>query len=139
MSAAAVMALLVLAGCQSNQPAPPAGRPVVGLTMRDYRFDLDRPLPRGQVAFKIVNAGAVNHRMVVIPLAEDMPPIDVQLRSADRRVVNPVAGIPDRPPGGNATFAVYLPAGRYALVCFARTSDGETHALKGMAMEFRIE
>jgi hypothetical protein len=46
--------------------------------------------------------------------------------------------VADVPPGGNGAVAVDLGPGRYALICFLTDDDGQSHALKGMATEFRI-
>lgn len=139
MTMTALVAALALASCgeATARPLPP-GRPVVDLTMSDYRFDHTQPVPQGQVVFRVGNTGHVNHRLILVPIPEGFPPIDVQLRGEERRIVEPLAGIPDRPPGASSTFAVSLNPGRYALICFTRDADGESHAAKGMASEFRV-
>lgn len=116
----------------------PASPPVVVVTMRDFHYELTSEIPAGRVVFRFVNAGAVEHRPSLLPLPDELPPIDQQLRGDERAVVTPFAGVPLRQPGETGTFAVDLaPGQRYAIVCFARGPDGESHALKGMASEFR--
>ncbi|HUP69602.1 MAG TPA: hypothetical protein VM142_07265 [Acidimicrobiales bacterium] len=112
--------------------------PEITLTMTEYRFELSRPVPRGRVVFRVANRGRVPHRLVLVPLPADFPPIAEQIAGTDRRNVEPLAGIPDRPPGATGAFAVDLRPGRYALVCFIADVDGRTHAQKGMAEEFRL-
>lgn len=137
---AVAVSVLLVAGCQTlgTQSWPPE-RPVIDMTMRDYSFDYEKPLPAGQVVFRVDNAGTVNHRFVLIPLPEDFPPIDVDLRDDEQRNVTPLAGIRDIAPSGETTLAVDLVPGRYAFVCFVLAEDGETHALKGMTSEVRVE
>lgn len=136
---AAAVVLLVTSCRQQATGAPlPPGRPVVDLVMREYAFDYATPVPSGQVLFKVVNAGRVNHRLILVPLPEDAPPLDEQMHSTEGRVVTPLVGIPDRPPGAEDSFAVFLPPGRYGLVCFTRTEEGIPHAHKGMLSEFRV-
>lgn len=133
-----------LASCQGGDSgqasrAPlPRPAPVVKITMREYRFDYDPDIPSGRVVFRLVNKGRVSHRPSLLPLPENVPPIDEQLRGSKRRGISAFAGVPDRRPGAIGTFAVDLVAGRrYALVCYARDRDGSVHALKGMNSEFR--
>lgn len=107
--------------------------------MREYRFDYSPPAGGGPIVFRITNAGAVPHQLDLLPLAEDVPPLDVQLRGSERRVVNPFAGIGDRQPGQAGAFAVNLrPGVRYGLVCFLVEPDGRSHARSGMTSEFRV-
>jgi hypothetical protein len=106
--------------------------------MVDHRFELDRPVPRGRVVFQFDNAGQAPHNVVMIPLAEELPPIDVQLRGSERRFVEPFAGIYERAPGDSGSFAVdLLPDQRYAMVCTTPGADGRPHWTEGMATEFR--
>jgi hypothetical protein len=108
--------------------------------MDDYSFDYDQQVPSGRVVFRFVNDGDVAHQPDVVPLPDDLPPIDEQLRGDARAVVFPLAGVPARDPGETGTFAVDLaPGTRYAIICFARNEDGVSHALLGMSSEFRAE
>lgn len=147
---ACVLGIMVLVGtpsCTRQRPqeaasgvgAPlPAPSPVVDITMREFRFDYPDPVPAGRVVFRIRNAGQRPHRLALLPLEENFPPIDHQVKGTERRAVSPFASIYDRRPGGYGTFAVDLVAGtRYAIVCFTVNSDGESHAVKGMTSEFR--
>lgn len=105
--------------------------------MVDYRFEYD-PLPAsGRVLFRVTNSGNVNHSLSLLPLTDDIPPIDQQLRGTERRAIVPLAAIKARPPGAATTFAVDLvPGVRYAMVCFVEDGQGY-HALRGMTSEFR--
>lgn len=108
--------------------------------MREHRFELVPPSSAGHVVFRFVNAGQVVHRPALVALPDDMPPIDVQLRGTERRLLDPLAGVYDRLPGATGTFAVDLrPNQRYALICFALDGDGSPHRTQGMATEFRPE
>ena len=137
-----LLAAAVLGGvaCSSSQvpDGSGAGPPVVVVTMREYRYQHPQVIPSGRVVFRFVNDGVLEHQTDLMPLAEDFPPIDQQIRGGNRRVVTPFAGFLPRKPGEIGTFDVDLGAGRrYALVCFARAPDDESHALKGMTSEFR--
>lgn len=137
--------LVVATGACSSSPAeaptrPPAPKaaPVIGVTMVDHRFELDRDVPAGRVVFRLTNAGRAPHTMTMIPIPDELPPIAEQLRGSQRRLVEPYAGIYDRKPGDTGTFAVDLaPGRRYAMICAVVAEDGQPHWMKGMATEFR--
>ena len=137
------MLAATLVACTSGSddragPPAPAPVPVITVTMLDHRFELDTPVPPGRVVFRFHNAGQAPHNVIMIPLAQDVPPIDVQLRGSERRQVEPFAGIYDRGPGDSGSFAVdLLPDQRYAVVCSLTAEDGEPHWMKGMVTEFR--
>jgi len=106
--------------------------------MREYHFDHPPQVPAGRVVFRVHNGGSVTHEAILVALPEDVPPIDQQLRSATRVGVDTIATLRNRAPGSNGTFAADLTTGRYAFVCFLMDPDGVSHALKGMASEFRV-
>jgi hypothetical protein len=137
------IAVLVSPACQSastvQAPLPPAP-PLVVVGMDEYRYEYDQQIPSGRVVFRFENNGELPHQPDVVPLADDIPPIDEQLRGSTRAVVFPLAGALERDPGKTGTFAVDLaPGQRYAIICFARNEDGGSHALLGMSSEFRTE
>jgi len=105
--------------------------------MSEYRFE-HGPIPRGRVVLQAVNRGRIVHRMSVVPLPADLPPILEQLRGTDRVVLSTLAAVPDTPPGAGAAVAVDLGPGRYAFICFITDTDARSHALMGMAAEFNV-
>lgn len=132
-------AALLVAGCSPpERPRPPwpPNPAVVDVRLEEFRVSYDRPVPAGRAVFRVRNAGTIEHELQFVPLSEDFPPIEVQLRGSERRFINPIAGVPHRLPGRSGTFAVDLVGGRrYALVCFLRDGQG-SHAVRGMASEF---
>lgn len=135
-----VTSAVIFASCSSSSAGPPLppSPPVVVVTMRDHRFEHTAAVPAGRVVFKVRNAGRAPHRLTLFPLAEDVPPIEAQLKGGERRSAPRFAGVPTRPPGTAGMFAVDLaPGTRYALVCFVQGPDGKSHALQGMASELR--
>lgn len=112
---------------------------MVVVTMSEYRFrPSQKQLAPGRVVFRMVNAGDEPHSPALVPLEEDVPPIEEQVRGAERRIVAPFAGVNTRFPGATGTFAVDLVAGRrYAFVCYASTPDEKAHSKLGMTWEFR--
>lgn len=140
--AVGVVAAAAAVGCTgsgNDRSSLPGGPPVVSVTMTEYDFDHATPVPAGRVVFRFVNDGRLVHQPDLLPLPEDLPPIDEQLRGEQRSAIAPFAGIPPREPGEVGTYAVDLvPGRRYAFICFARDpDDDDSHALKGMTAEFR--
>jgi hypothetical protein len=125
------------AGGAGGAPLPPSPTNV-DVVMTEYRFEHQVEIPAGRTVFRVTNAGAEPHSLVLVELTEDVPPIDTQLRSSERRGADTYAQVPERPPGSRDTFAVDLLPGRYAFICFVRDAGGESHALKGMSSEFRV-
>lgn len=134
----ALGSVVALTACQGAPPLPlPAGPQVVEVAMADFRFDYDPAIAGGRVLFRVANTGKASHSLSLLPLTDDIPPIDQQLRGTTRRAVTPLAAIKARPPGTATTVAVELvPGTRYAMVCFVDDAEG-THALRGMSSEFR--
>lgn len=135
-----LVALLVgaaISSCRSPAPSPP-GPANVALSMDEYRFQYDRPVPRGRVVFTVRNVGQLTHEVVLTQLGKDFPPIADQLKGSERRFATTIAALPRRAPGEGTVFAIDLAPGRYALLCFVREGDGVPHARKGMSSEFRV-
>lgn len=141
---AAIMAVTFLAaGCALQGSADgddrwPPSVPEIEVVLRDDAIDVDGPVPAGRAVFRVHNAGTQRHRVTLIPLPEDLPPIEKQLAGDERRSVTPLAATNTRPPGEGTAFAADLEQGRrYAVVCFERDDDGILHARQGMNAEFR--
>lgn len=136
------LALSAAGGCarhavprvQAGLPEPPT---VVKVAMDEYSFAYRRSIAPGRVVFEVTNVGRRPHRISLLPLSEDVPPIQEQIRGSERRSVNPFAGLPPQAPGEVATLAVDLAAGvRYAMICFINEPE-VSHAQAGMVSEFR--
>lgn len=141
----ALLVMLAGSSCAGDPPqgtarlTAPAPAPVVEVRMADFRFEMKTQVPPGRVVFQMINTGRETHNLILIPLPEDLPPIEEQIRGAQRRLVEPYAGIYDREPGDTGTFAVNLmPGQRYAIICTVVGEDGEPHSKKGMVTEFRV-
>lgn len=137
----AMVCALMGASCQapeSRAGALPPGPHVVDVEMSEYRFDYDSAVPAGRSLFRVRNTGTVPHSLSVLPLTDDVPPIEQQLRGSRRLGIVPFAGVGALDPGESTTFAVDLAQGvRYAFVCFMADPKGQPHALLGMASEVR--
>lgn len=137
---AAALVTLALGGCgdsQAGEPLPPAP-PTVEVELVDHDVGYQRPVPAGRVVFEIHNAGDQVHRLALIPLPDDLPPIEEVLADERRWQVQLAARVPNLAPGETGMFAVDLAEGqRYALMDFSKTPEGTTHGRLGVADEFR--
>lgn len=98
------------------------------------------PVPAGRIVFRVTNAGARPHQLTLVRLAEDSPPIDELLRSADGHHNPPdvLARVADIAPGQTGMVAAELADGaRYALVDLSQAPDGRLYARLGATAEFR--
>lgn len=138
ISLLALSVAMTSAACdRPEQVALPAGPQVVEVEMTDFAFRYDVSIASGRVLFRVANRGKSHHNLSLIPLSDDIPPIDQQLRGTERRAITPLATIKARPPGTRTSFAAELAPGvRYAMVCFVDDAHG-SHALRGMSSEFR--
>lgn len=139
LRAVASTLLLWSGGCSAGTSRPdwPPSPAVVDVRMSEYAFSYPPAIPAGRVVFRARNSGSLDHELQLFPLADDIPPINDQLRGSQRRVLNAVAGVPRRDPGESGLFSVELVAGqRYALICFL-VDGGKPHATEGMNAEFR--
>jgi hypothetical protein len=114
------------------------------VTLNDYSFTFSAPVPAGEHAIKVVNAGPQAHEIVIIKLdagkkAEDMlawfgagmkgPP--------PGQAVGGAAGIS---PNGENIIHVNLTPGDYGLYCFVPDAkDGKMHIEHGMVSQFTVE
>lgn len=133
--------VLLAAGTSCQRAAPdlgiPGPPPSVVVRMSEYRFSYAQPTLAGRVLFEVRNIGREDHRLALVRLPEDLPPLDAQLHGSERRVLVPFAGVPVRRPGQDGAFAVDLVAGqRYGLICNLTNASGEVHSLRGMNSEF---
>lgn len=133
---------LLLASCQTapgrSGAALPSGPEVVAIEMSEYRFTYPSDVAAGRVLFRLTNAGREPHSLVMVALADDIPPIEEQVRGAQRIAVQPFVEVAALQPGQGTTFAVDLVSGtRYAFLCFLADADRVSHVRKGMVSEFR--
>jgi hypothetical protein len=122
----------------SDEPPLPPRAKQLNLTAKEYRYDYRPPASPGRFVLRMRNAGGVRHEVIMVELPEGFPPIKEQLRRKKRRLLGTLSYLKPVSPGRTGKFAVDLKRARYAMVCQRAAPDGESHALKGMATEFRI-
>lgn len=137
-TASAVALLTASCGNQAGEAPPPPPPLFLDVTMRDYRFVHPRSVvPRGRIVFRVRNAGRHKHELTLVGLPAGLPLTDL-FRGRGHTFAT-LADLRDLQPGDGDTFAVELPPGRYAMLCFVKGRRGVVHAKgKGMVSELRV-
>lgn len=118
--------------------ALPSAPPIVTVVMTDFSLAYMPRVPAGRVVFHARNVGKVRHNLVLLPLPDDLPPFDEQLRGKERRIADPFGALRPVRPGESREFAIDLePGRRYGIFCSVVDAEGKSHAVKGMNSEFR--
>ena len=131
-------------GAQSEQgigQAPQASREIdpqaqrVDVAATEYAFTFDPP-KAGSVSFVMHNQGGEAHLMSLGRLREGRSLSDAikNVDAIEWAVESAVAQ-----PGKDAVLTIGdLKPGEYDLVCFLTATDGQRHAMKGMAVQFTV-
>jgi uncharacterized cupredoxin-like copper-binding protein len=107
------------AGTSQSAAAAPAPPVPLGhtsaTTLKEYTLT-PRPseVAAGRVAFKVHNAGAINHEFVVLKTNKKASEL---LKGDEADETGNVGEIGDIPPGQTKTLSLNLKAGHYALIC----------------------
>jgi uncharacterized cupredoxin-like copper-binding protein len=105
-----------------TKPAPPDFHGNFHMAMFEYEFVVVQPLRKGRHSFYVVNRGNQVHQ------------------ASSRLPGTLIGGMSGLEPGRDGTFTAELTPGRYVIMClFAVPPAGESHAAKGMVMNFTIE
>jgi hypothetical protein len=112
---------------------------------RDYEFTNVEGLRSGSQTVRVENQGQLDHNWMVFGLRPGKTAQDVAtFLGADGAPPGPppFVGTPGLvgtlPRGGEATRALELQPGSYALICVVRDADGRAHYQKGMVKQFSV-
>ena len=122
-------------------PPPPEFNGNFHMAMFEYEFVVVQPLRRGRHSFYVINRGSKVHQASFVRLNPGASAEDV-LKAIGRDKPLPlpgklIGGMSGLEPGRDGTFTAELTPGRYAIMCLY--GNGESHAAKGMVMNFTIE
>ena len=114
------------------------------MAMFDYEYVVVQPLRRGRHTFYVINRGSLNHQASVIRLHSGASAEDVltalEQDNPSRVPGTLIGGMSGLEPGRDGSFTAELTPGRYAIMClFSNAHASESHAAKGMVMNFTIE
>ena len=127
-----------------NAPAPPEFYGNFHMAMFDYEFVVVQPLKKGRHTFYVINRGSQTHQASLVRLNPGASAQDVlaALEQHGPRFLpgKLIGGISGLEPGGDGTFTAEFTPGRYAIIClFPDPTARDSHAAKGMVMNFTIE
>lgn len=114
------------------------------MAMFDYEFVVVQPMKKGRHTFYVINRGSQAHQASLIRLNRGASAHDVlRAFTRDAPLSLPgklIGGISGLEPGGDGTFTAEFTTGRYAIIClFSDPTGHNSHAAKGMVMNFTIE
>jgi hypothetical protein len=125
-------------------PPPPEFAGHFHMAMFEYEYVVVQPLQKGRHTFYVINRGNLNHQASFIRLNPGASAEDV-LRALEqddpsRLPGTLIGGMSGLEPGRDGTFTAELSPGRYAIMClFSNAHASDSHAAKGMVMNFTIE
>jgi len=120
----------------------PAPEVDVVVTVKDFGFELSRPLTAGRHTVRFVNASGQGHEILMDRLDEGAHRAD-WIAAQARRVHRPArsfGGIGGLPAGRSMDMTAEFQAGNYLWFCFFRDSaTGMSHDKLGMVQEVRVD
>ncbi len=127
-----------------TKPPPPEFRGNFHMAMFEYEFVVVQPLRRGRHTFYVVNRGNQTHQASFIRLNPGASTEDVLTAihqdTPSRLPGTLIGGMSGLEPGRDGTFTAELTPGNYAIMClFSNPIMSESHAAKGMVLNFTIE
>jgi uncharacterized cupredoxin-like copper-binding protein len=127
-----------------TKPAPPEFNGNFHMAMFEYEFVVVQPLRKGRHTFYVINRGNQIHQASIVRLKPGASASDVlaalEHDTPSRLPATLIGGMSGLEPGREGTFTAELTPGRYAIMClFSNPHAGESHAAKGMVMNFTIE
>ena len=127
-----------------NAPAPPEFYGNFHMAMFDYEFVVVQPLKKGRHTFYVINRGSQTHQASLVRLDPGASAEDVLAAFGSETPVplpgKLIGGMSGLEPGGDGTFTAEFIPGRYIIIClFSAPTTRDSHAAKGMVMNFTIE
>lgn len=125
-------------------PASATARPEsdITITLDDYTFEFSTPVTAGPHVIRVRNAAAQPHEFLLAQLAPGKTAADLLAWLEKRQGPppgKPMGGVTPMIQGAENDIHVDLPAGEYALICFAPDArDGKPHFAHGMVTQFAV-
>jgi len=135
---------LTVGGDPNGATAP---TPKATVTLRDYRFSLNRSLPRKGVV-RFVNAGKHNHMAIALKVADAAAQRKLvaalkkgKEKAAEKLIRGTGTNLDLVSPGESSDVKASYGKGRYVFVCFfgSKRSKNKPHFLLGMAKPFQVK
>ena len=126
-----------------TKAAPPEFAGNFHMAMFEYEFVVVQPFRKGRHTFYVINRGSQTHQASFIRLNPGASAEDVltalQRDKPSRLPGTLIGGMSGLEPGRDGTFTAELTPGRYAIMCLFGNPHAQSHAAKGMVMNFTIE
>lgn len=134
---------LTVTPAAAGAPAAAAPSPDVVLTLRDYRFDLSKPLARGRQTIEVRTAANTQpHEVELIRLAPGKTAEQMLAWLTKPEGPPPgqgLGGVAATVPGSTNYFTAELTPGSYLLICFLPDAkDGKPHFMHGMTQTVTV-
>jgi uncharacterized cupredoxin-like copper-binding protein len=115
----------------------------IDLHLKDYAFELSKPLTVGRRTFRVVNDAEQPHEVVFMQMAPGKTMRDFGAWEAGGMKgpppAKPLDGIANLAKGRTGYFTVDIEPGTYGMICFVPDAkDGKPHVEHGMAKEFVV-
>lgn len=127
---------------ESGKPAGPEPEADIVVKLKDYDFELSRPLTAGRHTIRVENAAPQPHEIAIVRLNSGKTPLD--FTAWGMKPVGPApatihGGVSGIMPGAHSFIEVDLPPGDYGLLCFLPDAkDGKPHFEHGMAKHAKV-
>jgi hypothetical protein len=125
--------------------AGPAALPKADMkiTLRDYAFDLSKPVTAGHHVIEVANTGTQPHELVISRFPPGRGNHDLEAWAYNPQgkpaPAQGVGGVTDIMPGEHVVIEVDFKPGKYGLLCFTPDAkDGKPHFMHGMQREFVV-
>jgi hypothetical protein len=116
--------------------------PTLTITMKEYAFELDKPLTAGKHSIRVVHNGIELHELSIIRLdsgktLEDLGAWMETMQGPPPGA--PLGGIAPIVKGRDSQFDIDIAPGRYVLICFIPAPDGKMHFMHGMQQTIDVQ
>ncbi|HET7663777.1 MAG TPA: hypothetical protein VFK31_09080 [Rhodanobacteraceae bacterium] len=127
----------------SKTPPAPLPKGDMTITLRDYAFELSKPITAGHHVIEVVNGGTQPHELVITRFPPDQGNRDLEAWGYNPQGKpapgHANGGTTNIAPGEHVVIQVDFVPGKYGLLCFTPDAkDGKPHFMHGMQKEFVV-
>jgi uncharacterized cupredoxin-like copper-binding protein len=129
---------------QAGATDAPTPTPDMHMVLKDYGFDLSKPITAGKHTIHVMNQGTQDHEVIMLRLAPGKSLADFNTWATTGMMKGappamPITGMAPMAKGRTAIFSEDFTPGNYAITCYVPAPDKKLHAEHGMNMEFTVK